>query len=431
MIAFEDGLPHLEIVRRTLACGLDVIIHRDESVPQVCASVWYRAGSSDESAERTGLAHLFEHLFKNSQHLPAHHYDVLRRAGALEANASTSADRTAYYEVVPANELGLALWLESDRMGYFEPGLDGARLAVQQSVVRVERRKRYESVPYGAEQLAIARGLYPPGHPHRHLTIGLHEHIQAATRDEIIAWYRTWYVPANATLVIAGDVELAAADDLVDRYFGSFPGSTRPPRREVAPVVLAGPVREQVVDPHAVLIRIHRAWHGPPAFAEDAAALDVVAAAWCTAGTGALWRRLVYETQLAQRVAAWTSAGRLGGELHVAVDLHSGADPEAVRAILEEECARAPDPAGIARVVARREAAAIWSLVSVGRRAQLLQHYALYTEDPDGLARDLRRFRTISVRACEAAIARWIDPARGVEVTTVPALAGAGSTAPS
>src|SRR4029077_19854653 len=144
--AFPGEAPHIAIERRTLACGLEVVVHRDDTAPQVCASVCYRVGSSEERPDRTGLAHLFEHLFKNSQHMPSHHYDVLRRAGASEANASTGADRTAYHEIVPANELALALWLEADRMGYFLPGLErdgGDRLAVQQSVVRAERRQRY------------------------------------------------------------------------------------------------------------------------------------------------------------------------------------------------------------------------------------------------------------------------------------------------
>jgi zinc protease len=158
-IVFSDpGSPHLTTDRRTLPCGLDVIVHRDTSAPQACVSVWYRVGSSDETPQRTGFAHLFEHMFKNSQHMPAHHYEVLRKVGASDANASTSADRTAYHEVVPANELALALWLESDRMGYFLPGLDADRLAKQQSVVRSERRQRYEDGAVCRRGGAVSRG---------------------------------------------------------------------------------------------------------------------------------------------------------------------------------------------------------------------------------------------------------------------------------
>jgi predicted Zn-dependent peptidase len=419
----SDYVPSIAYTRRTLPCGLDVIVHRDDTSPQVCTSVWYRAGSSDERPDRTGFAHLFEHLFKNSEHMPAHHYDVLRRAGASEANASTSTDRTAYHEIVPANELALALWLEADRMGYFLGGLasDGAeRLAVQQSVVRAERRQRYEAVPYGPERFACALALYPDGHPLRHLTIGLHDHIQAATLADVDSWFRTWYVPANATLVIAGDVDPSECDALVDRYFGSFPPSVRPVRPVPPPIELAGPVTARVEDRFAALRRIHRVWHAPGAFADGEAELDLVASAWCATGTGSLWRRLVYETQLAQRVSSWLQSGRLGGELHVAVDLKTGADPAAVRAILDEECARVPDAAGLERAYTRREAGAIWALVALSRRAQLLERYALYTDEPDGLRPELARYRAVTLESSAAALARWARPDRMVEVETVP-----------
>lgn len=420
-IIFENGTwPRLALHRRTLPCGLEVVIHPDDSMPQVCVSTWYRVGSSDETPDRTGFAHLFEHLFKNSQHMPAHHYEVLRRAGASEANASTSADRTAYYEVVPANELALALWLESDRMGYFVPGMDHDRLAVQQAVVRAERRQRYEDVPYGPERFAVARALYPEGHPARHLTIGLHEHIQAATFDDVIAFYKTWYVPANATLVIAGDVDLAEAEALVDRYFGSFPRSTRPARQTPPQPVVDGPQLGEVTDRFAALRRIHRAWHGPIAFAADEPELDILASAWCAVGTGRLWRKLVYETQLAQRVSAWTTNTRLGGELHVAVDLRTGTDPAAVRALLDAELEVGIDADAIARQVTRREASCIWSLTSLSRRANLLQRYMLYTNEPDGLAADLARYHAVTPASIEAAMKRWVRRDRMVEIETIP-----------
>jgi len=421
-IIFEDpSSPRLAIQRRTLPCGLDVIIHADDQTPQVCVSVWYRVGSSDETPERTGFAHLFEHLFKNSEHMPAHHYDVLRRAGASEANASTSADRTAYYEVVPANELALALWLESDRMGYFVPGMEPDRLAIQQAVVRAERRQRYEDVPYGPERFAIAEALYPEGHPARHLTIGLHEHIQAATFDDVLAFYRTWYVPANATLVIAGDVDLAEANALVDHYFGSFPPSQRPTRPVPVLPPIEAPHRASVTDKFAALRRIHRAWHGPLAFSADEPEIELLASAYCAVGTGPLWRKLVYETQLAQRVSAWSTNQRVTGEFHVVVDLRTGADPDAVRAILDDELSRGIDRDAVARQVTRREASSIWSLASLSRRANVLQRYALYTNEPDGLAADLARYRAVTPGSIDAARQRWLAPHRMVEIETAPA----------
>ncbi len=425
-VAFDGDAPHLVTRGRALPCGLEVVVHRDASAPQVVVSVWYRVGSSDERPDRTGFAHLFEHLFKTpAERLGGHHYEVLRRAGATEANASTSADRTAYHEILPAHQLALALWLESERMGYFARDFDADRLVAQQAVVRAERRQRYEDVPYGAERFAVALALYPEGHPLRHLTIGRHDDIQAATVDDVLAFYRTWYVPANATLVIAGDVGPdAELDALVDRYFGSFPASHRPVRPVPPSGHAAGGVIERVVDRFAALGRIHRAWPGPVAFGDDEAELDVLTAAWVASGTGALWRRLVYETQLAQRVSAWTVNGRLGGEVHVAVDLRSGADPAAVRAILDEQCRTGLDERAIERAVTRREAGAIWGLTGLARRASLIQRSMLYRHEPDGLAAELAHYRAVTPGSVDRAIARWLDPAHEVEVETV---AGAAS----
>ena len=420
MIRFDDDLPHLATTQRTLPCGLDVVVHRDDSVPQVAVSIWYRVGSSDERHDRTGFAHLFEHLFKSSpERLGGHHYDVLRRAGATEANASTSTDRTAYHEVLPSHELELALWIEADRMGYFARDFSTERLVTQQSVVRSERRQRYEDVPYGAERFALAEALYPPDHPLRHLTIGRHDDIQAATTDDVLDFYRTWYVPANATLVIAGDIDADTLDTTLDRHFGHFPKSTRPQRALPEPFT---PARAslQVHDSFAALGRVHRAWLGPAAFGADEPELDTLTTAWSAVGTGALWRRLVYETQLAQRVSAWTVNGRLGGEVHVAVDLRTGSDPDAVRAILDEECARGVDQRDISRAVTRREAASIWSLTGLARRANILQRYVMYTDEPDGLAPELVRYRAVTTASVTAARARWVDPARMIEVETVP-----------
>jgi zinc protease len=425
--------PHLATRRRTLPCGLDVVVHRDDSSPQVAVSVWYRVGSSDERPDRTGFAHLFEHLFKSpAERLGGHHYEVLRRAGATEANASTSADRTAYHEVLPAHQLALALWLESERMGYFARDFDAARLVAQQAVVRAERRQRYEDVPYGAERFAVALALYPEGHPLRHMTIGRHDDIQAATVDDVLAFYRTWYVPANATLVIAGDIGSdAELDAAVDRYFGSFPASHRPvrpvpavPEPGSAPdegVDLHGRAPERVVDRFAALARIHRAWLGPIAFGDGEPELDVVTAAWTAVGTGELWRRLVYDTSLAQRVSAWTVNGRLGGEVHVAVDLRSGADPAAVRAILDEVCHTTVDRCAIERAVTRREAGAIWGLTGLSRRASLIQRDMLYRGEPDGLADELARYRQVTPETIDRTLARWLAPAAMVEVETIAA----------
>ncbi len=297
-----------------------------------------------------------------------------------------------------------------------------ARLAAQQAVVRAERRQRYEDVPYGAERFAVAAALYPDGHPQRHLTIGRHDDIAAATVADVLGFYRTWYVPANATLVIAGDVgEPGEIDALVERYFGSFPASSRPVRTTPSQPVIAAPVVDRVADRFATLPRIHRAWHGPAATAAGEAELDVLTSAWAHPGTGALWRSLVYESQLAQRVSAWVASTRLGGEVHVSVDLRPGADPARVRAILDDAVAQPVDDAAVQRAVTRREAGAIWALTAIARRAQLVQRFVLYRDDPDGLAGELARYRAVTPAGIDRARTTWLQAPRMVEVETVPA----------
>jgi len=423
-LRWTGGDPELAVDTFQLPCGLDVVVHHDPSVPRVAVNVWYRVGSSDEGDGSSGFAHLYEHLFKESIHLAGRrHYEVLREAGATGANASTSSDRTAYHETMPAEALDLALWLEADRMGYFLPALDEARLARQKAVVREERRQRYETAPYGAELLAMAEALWPEGHPHRYLTIGRHEDIEAATLERVADFYRTWYVPANATLVLAGDVEPAAARAAVERWFGSFPRSERPVRPEPRAAPATAPIRVVVEDPFAALARVHRAWHGPAAWADGGFALQALARVLARPGTGRLWRRLVHDDRLARRVAVWRTSDRLGGVFHVAVDALGGADLGAIRGILDEELAAAAevvDDAAAARVVRQREAGVLWRLDGLDGRADQLQASMLYLGRPDGIAEELARVRAVDGEAVRAAAATYLRPEAMVEVETAP-----------
>jgi zinc protease len=432
-LRFDGGDPELVSDAFRLPCGLDVVVHPDPAVPLVHVSIWYRVGSSDEQPGESGLAHLHEHLFKNSLHLGGrHHYDVLRRAGAAGANASTSPDRTAYHETVPSSQLDLALWIESDRMGYFLPALELPRLVGQKRVVRSERRQRYENAPYGADRFAVSEALWPEGHPHRHLTIGRHEDIEATSLERIASFYRTWYVPANATLVIAGGVEPGHARARAEHWFGSFPASQRP----VRPTPPRPPSRDhrgRVEDRFAALARIHRAWHAPGVDEPGEIELDLLAATLAQPGAGRLWQRLVYERPLAQRVHCWHQSSRLGGEWHIAVDLRSGADPAEVRAILDDEVARAvaqpPETRALARAQTRREAAVFWRLEGLDRRAALIQRSMLYRDRPDSLRAELTRYRAVTPDAVQSAAATWLS-APYVEVETVPLRAATGGPPP-
>lgn len=426
------GAPELAVTRFGLPCGLDVLVHSDRSLPQVAVHMAYHVGALDDPPARSGLAHLFEHVFKNSAHLGGrHHYDILRHAGATDANAATGTDRTSYHQVLPAHQLELALWLESDRMGYFLPAMSEARLEAQKQVVRSERRQRYENVAYGAERFEVARALYPAPHPLRHLVIGEHEHIAAVSNADVAAHYRTWYVPANAHLVIAGAVEVGRARALVERYFGSFPASRRPSRRAASAPAAPPPPASSVVDRFASLSRLHFAWSGPPPLTAEATALELLAAAWASPGTGALWKRLVYRDEVAQRLSVWAVAHRLGTELHVTIDLRRDRTAAEAAAIFEDELAAvrsAPfDEAALRRTLGRREAALWWSLQGLARRALDLQRHVYWYGEPNGYARELAAWRSVDGAAVAAAAARWLDPARRILVHTEPAGGGAAT----
>src|SRR5688572_7055810 len=206
----------------TLSNGLDVILHVDKSIPVAAVNVWYHVGSQNEEPDRTGFAHLFEHLmFEGSKH---HNKEYLAHLQEVVAsiNGSTSNDRTNYYENVPAEYLELALWLESDRMGYLLDAVDQHRLDVQRDVVKNERRQSYDNRPYGLASQEIRKALFPPNHPYHWQTIGSHEHLTAASLEDVKDFFRRYYAPNNASLSIAGDIDPEETKRLVERYFGGL-----------------------------------------------------------------------------------------------------------------------------------------------------------------------------------------------------------------
>jgi len=423
--AEQVGIVDVPFERYTLDNGIEVILHRDNSVPLVFVDVWYRVGSADERPGESGFAHLFEHVFKNSEHLGGrHHYAILREAGASASNATTNADRTRYFEQLPSNQLELALWLESDRMGYFLPGLTAERFEAQRDIVRNERRQNYEDKPYGRERFAIAELLYPEGHPRRYLTIGRHEDLEQASVDMVIEFYKKWYAPANATLLVAGDFDPAQARALIDKWFGSFPASRRPERVVPVAPALDGPRQRVIEDPFAKARRIHWVWHSPAALTDDDARLSLLSSMLTRRGTGRLYRRLILDQQLAHRLSSYQASSRGGSEWHLRVDLRDDADMDLVRAIMEEELARArfsrQGQSALTRAITAREAQRVWALERLRTRAAYLHYYNLYAGRPDFFDEDLDRYRKVTVAGIRDAVERWLAPERRVEVITLP-----------
>jgi zinc protease len=429
--AFADD-PKIAFEKYKLANGLEVILAPDQSVPLVAVNVWYHVGSGHEVYGRSGFAHLFEHMvFQGSKNVGNDkHFEVLRKIGADEVNGTTNSDRTNYYEVVPSNQLETALWLESDRMGYTLDVLDRKALDNQIDVVRNERRQRYDNVPYGKSRFVLNEALYPLGHPYRYMTIGKHEDLMAASVDDVKAFFKTWYVPSNATLAIVGDFDTAEAKKLIDKLFGSFPASSKPVEKMIPPPKAKGQSLN-VDDTFAKQRQVSFTWHSPSAYSDGDAELDVAATAMTAEGRGTLYKTLVYDKQLATRVSAGQGGARFSGTFSITVTLRTDADLAVVQQIVLDEVKRLgkdliPDKE-LERVVASNESWAIRSLENVNARANALQGWNHYLGDPGKLTWDLDRYRKTTTANIRAAVAKYLIGPQVVIVVTNPAAAAGGA----
>ncbi|HEX2689895.1 MAG TPA: pitrilysin family protein [Kofleriaceae bacterium] len=424
------GDPKITFEHYKLANGLDVILAPDPGVPLVAVNVWYHVGSGHEVHGKSGFAHLFEHMmFQGSKHVGEdRHFEVLKKIGVDTVNGTTNTDRTNYFEVVPSNQIETALWLESDRMGWLLDLVTKKSLENQIEVVRNERRQNYDNRPYGKALFAEYKALYPEGHPYRHLTIGKHEDLVNASEGDVKGFFKTWYIPANATLTISGDFDLVTGKQLVDRWFGTLPASEKPAVVAVpAPVVTQTEVRV-TDDPLAKLGQVIFAWHSPASYAAGDAELDILADVLSREGPGRLYRALVYDRPLAQSVRA-SQAGRMfSGVFEITVTLRGEASVDEVKQIVLDEVARVRTQPlvdkEIQRVIARNEAAAIRQLETVLGRSQVLQAYNHYLGDPGKLSWDLDRYRTTTAEAIRAAAAKYLTPGHAVTVITVPQAKG-------
>ena len=249
-------VPRLPFETYTLPNGLQVILSQDRRLPLVAVNLWYHVGPANEEPGRTGFAHLFEHLmFQGSKHTPPDsHFQMLEAAGATDINGTTDYDRTNYFETLPSNQLELALWIESDRMGYLLDTVDQAALANQQDVVRNERRQSLENQPYGIAEEEVVHLLYPKGHPYYGYVIGSHEDIQAAKLEDVKSFFKRYYSPNNASLAIVGDFDPAGARALVQKYFGSLKrGQPVPPLTADTPPITS---ERRAPEPAAPLDRV-------------------------------------------------------------------------------------------------------------------------------------------------------------------------------
>jgi zinc protease len=386
----------------TLSNGLEVILHEDHTIPVVSVNIWYHVGSQNEEPDRTGFAHLFEHImFKGSKHHNREYFMPLQEVGA-NVNGSTTNDRTNYYENVPAEYLELALWLESDRMGYLLDALDQTSFDVERDVVKNERRQSYENRPYGLAGQEIRKALYPPNHPYHWQTIGSQEHLDAASLEDVKAFFRRFYNPNNASLAIAGDIDVAETKALVEKYFADLPPGPPLPRIQRWLPRLDSEVRLELED-RVQLQRIYFAWAGPPRFDPDEAPLDILMSILSEGHTARLYRTLVYDKQLAREVNGHFGAMEIAGEIRLDASVTPGGSVEEVERALLSEIERMQDEPPMAeevqRAINRLEARQVRALESVGGfggRANLLNHYNVFAGDPGRLNEDFERYTRVT-----------------------------------
>jgi zinc protease len=415
----------LSFSKHTLENGLDVVLHEDHDCPIVAINVWYHVGSKNERPGHTGFAHLFEHLmFEGSAHHDHGYFQPLQGAGA-SLNGSTNADRTNYWEVLPTSALELGLWMESDRMGYLLPALTQAKFSNQRDVVLNERRQNYENRPYGLAPMAMLAALFPPEHPYHWTTIGEIADLKAAGLEEAHAFFRRYYHPANASLVLAGDIESTKALALARAYFGEIPAG-EPVEAVRAAASLDRDVRIRLED-RVELPRLSLAWLSPAMFAEGDADLDLAADVLANGKTSRLYRRLVFEERIATDVSAAQNSREIAGYLQVSATAAPGHTLGEIERVILEEIARlgrdGPSDDEIDRGRVQAEAQFVFRLQSVGGfggKSDQLNAYNVLLGDPAYFDKDLARYYAVTGSSLQQTVRRYFDPARRVTLSIVP-----------
>lgn len=385
--------------RFTLPDGLTVVLHEDHSVPVIAVNVYYHVGSGREKPGRTGFAHLFEHImFEGSGHVPKGKFDDWLEAAGGDNNGSTTSDRTNYFEIVPSNALELPLFLESDRMGYLLDAMSPAKVDAQRNVVKNERRQSYENRPYGLASIVIDENLFPPDHPYHWPTIGYMDDLTAASYDDVVDFFKKYYSPANASLVIAGDFDAKKTRALVEKWFSDVARRNAVPPI-APPVAFLTEEKRLVMEDKVQLPRLYITWLSPPAFNPGDAELDVLSNVLAGGKNSRLYKRLVYDLQIAQDVSAFEDSRQLQSEFMIVATARSGHTLSEIAKVIDEEIVRlqrgAPGLREVQRAVNQMEASFLDRLEDIGGTADQINNYLTLTGNPDYFDQDLARYEAL------------------------------------
>jgi predicted Zn-dependent peptidase len=418
--------------------GLRVLVHTDRKAPIVAVNIWYHVGAKNEQRGRSGFAHLFEHLmFQGSENHKGEFFEPFELVGATDQNGTTNSDRTNYFENVPTTALDVALWMESDRMGHLLGALDQGLLDEQRGVVQNEKRQG-ENQPYGRAFTLISNAIYPEDHPYHHTTIGSMNDLDAARLDDVKNWFRSWYGPNNAVLVLAGDIDLATARDKVTKYFGDIAPSANlaklAPR--IAPRTTA--TRASATD-GVPQTRIYKVWNTPQFATADTDRLELVAQVLGGSQSSRLDKRLTFTEKLADSVMAQVRAQEIGGAFIVQADVKAGVDPAKVEAAIDEELARLIAEGPTAAEVEQARAALLAAFVrgverigGFGGKADVLAECQVYAGNPSCYRTTLANIQGATAALLKEVAHKWlargaftlqIDPGERKPVVEDPAVA--------
>jgi zinc protease len=395
--------------------GLTVIVHEDHKAPVVAVNIWYHVGSKNEKPGKTGFAHLFEHLmFNGSEHFNQDYFKVLEKLGATNLNGTTSNDRTNYFQNVPTSALDTALWMESDRMGHLLKAIDQGKLDEQRGVVQNEKRQ-YENQPYGKAEDLLETATYPVGHPYSWSVIGSMEDLNAARLEDVHEWFRTYYGPTNAVLVLAGDIDARTAREKTLKYFGAIPPGP-PVAKQRAWIARMQGSRRATMEDRVPQARLYRVWNTPEDNTTEATLLQMAAEVMGGGRTSRLYKRLVVQDQLATEVHAYAMAREIGGQFEIMASARPGVDLQKVEAAIDEEMARflASGPAAeeLDRVRARRLAQFVRGLERIGGfggKSDALARSQVFAGDPAAYKKRLEVFETATVADVKSAAANWLS----------------------
>ena len=422
--ASAQSVPKLQYEKLTLPNGLEVILHEDHSTPIVVVNTWYKVGSGDEKPGRTGFAHLFEHImFMGSENVPVGQFDKWLEAAGANNNGSTTEDRTNYYESAPSNALPLALWLDADRMGHLLPVMDQAKLDLQRDVVKNERRQRVDNVPYGKWNETVLAALFPANHPYHWPVIGSMADLSAASLEDVKQFFRTYYAPNNATMVIAGDFNRDSAVTWVNRYFGAIPRGPQMPPRPVVPVVTIPRDTFLLLEDRVTLPRVYETWKAERIYHENDAPLDILASVLAGDKNSRLYKRLVFDMQVAQDVTAFNNSTKLDGYFTIFVTPKPGQTPARMTELVREELDKVVKdgitPRELARALNTRRTAFLDQVASVLGKSDRLAEYNYFAGTPDWIQQDAARYDRVTAADVQRVAGQYLTKPK-VVLTVVP-----------